>query len=169
MDLHQAAKRAGVSLGCIPTGGKLDIKNVSSRTYGIVTIIDERTKQKAVSNFVFQNDTLPCTEVKMFDTVADGRGVQFPLYESLSDQKLLENYKDLATEMTVFQMEFARVLPKGTPIEVKMTLNNSGLITIEAEEQADHTKANFTFQIKNSLDENEMKNAMLRSGASKVE
>jgi hypothetical protein len=66
-------------------------------------------------------------------------------------------------------MEFARVLPKGTPIEVKMTLNNSGLITIEAEEQADHTKANFTFQIKNSLDENEMKNAMLRSSASKVE
>lgn len=169
MDLHLAAKRAGVSLGCIPTGGKLDIKNVSSRTYGIVTIIDERTNQEAVSNFIFQNDTLPCTEVKVFDTIADGTGVQFPLYESLSDQKLLENYKDLATEMTVFQMEFDKVLPKGTEIEVKMTLNNSGLITIEAEELTNHKKANFTFQIKNSLDENEMKNAMLRSSASKVE
>ena len=71
--------------------------------------------------------------------------------------------------MTVFQMEFDRVLPKGTEIEVKMTLNNSGLITIEAEELVNHKKANFTFQIKNSLDENEMKNAMLRSSASKVE
>ena len=42
-------------------------------------------------------------------------------------------------------------------------------ITIEAEELTNHKKANFTFQIKNSLDENEMKNAMLRSSASKVE
>lgn len=167
MDLHLAAKRAGVSLGCIPTGGKLDIKNVSSRTYGLVVL--NRENQPVVANFVFQNDTLPNTVVKSFPMHGDSWGVSLELYESLSDQEILENYKELATEMTVFHMEFDNLVKKGTPIEIQMTLNNSGLITIEAEETKSHKKARFTFQIKNSLDENEMKNAMLRSSASKVE
>lgn len=167
MDLHLAAKRAGVSLGCIPTGGKLDIKNVSSRTYGLVVLNEEN--QPVVANFVFQNDTLPNTVVKRFPMHGDSWGVSLELYESLSDQEILENYKELATEMTVFHMEFDNLVKKGTPIEIQMTLNNSGLITIEAEETKSHKKARFTFQIKNSLDENEMKNAMLRSSASKVE
>lgn len=167
MDLHLAAKRAGVSLGCIPTGGKLDIKNVSSRTYGLVVLNEEN--QPVVANFVFQNDTLPNTVVKSFPMHGDSWGVSLELYESLSDQEILENYKELATEMTVFHMEFDNLVKKGTPIEIQMTLNNSGLITIEAEETKSHKKARFTFQIKNSLDENEMKNAMLRSSASKVE
>lgn len=167
MDLHLAAKRAGVSLGCIPTGGKLDIKNVSSRTYGLVVLNEEN--QPVVANFVFQNDTLPNTVVKRFPMHGDSWGVSLELYESLSDQEILENYKELATEMTVFHMEFDNLVKKGTPIEIQMTLNNSGLITIEAEETKSHKKARFTFQIKNSLDENEMKNAMLRSSTSKVE
>lgn len=167
MDLHLAAKRAGVSLGCIPTGGKLDIKNVSSRTYGLVVLNEEN--QPVVANFVFQNDTLPNTVVKRFPMHGDSWGVSLELYESLSDQEILENYKELATEMTVFHMEFDNLVKKGTPIEIQMTLNNSGLITIDAEETKSHKKARFTFQIKNSLDENEMKNAMLRSSASKVE
>ncbi|WP_455148228.1 Hsp70 family protein [Clostridium sp.] len=167
MDLHLAAKRAGVSLGCIPTGGKLDIKNVSSRTYGLVVLNEEN--QPVVANFVFQNDTLPNTVVKRFPMHGDSWGVSLELYESLSDQEILENYKELATEMTVFHMEFDNLVKKGTPIEIQMTLNNSGLITIDAEETKSHKKARFTFQIKNSLDENEMKSAMLRSSASKVE
>ena len=167
MDLHLAAKRAGVSLGCIPTGGKLDIKNVSSRTYGLVVLNEEN--QPVVANFVFQNDTLPNTVVKRFPMHGDSWGVSLELYESLSDQEILENYEELATEMTVFHMEFDNLVKKGTPIEIQMTLNNSGLITIDAEETKSHKKARFTFQIKNSLDENEMKNAMLRSSASKVE
>ena len=167
MDLHLAAKRAGVSLGCIPTGGKLDIKNVSSRTYGLVVL--NRENQPVVANFVFQNDTLPNTVVKRFPMHGDSWGVSLELYESLSDQEILENYEELATEMTVFHMEFDNLVKEGTPIEIQMTLNNSGLITIEAEETKSHKKASFTFQIKNSLDENEMKNAMLRSSASRVE
>ena len=167
MDLQLAAKQAGVSLGCIPTGGKLDIKNVSSRTYGLVVLNEEN--QPVVANFVFQNDTLPNTVVKRFPMHGDSWGVSLELYESLSDQEILENYEELATEMTVFHMEFDNLVKKGTPIEIQMTLNNSGLITIDAEETKSHKKARFTFQIKNSLDENEMKNAMLRSSASKVE
>lgn len=168
MDLHLAAKQAGLSLDCIQASGKLDIKNVSSRTYGLV-VLNRKKNQDEVANFIFQNDTLPNTVVKRFPMSGDSWGVSLELYESLSDQEILENYEELATEMTVFHMEFDNLVKEGTPIEIQMTLNNSGLITIEAEETKSHKKASFTFQIKNSLDENEMKNAMLRSSASKVE
>lgn len=164
LDLQSEAKKANLRSELM-IEGKLEIKNVSSRTYGIEVL---RNDKPVVSNFIYQNDTLPKSMEKIVSTRYTGSGISIKLYESLSGDEIIENF-GLATQMTVFEMDFVREVPAGTDVRIVLTLDNSGLIMIDAEELLYHSKLNASFQIKNSLSESEMAAAKSRSERAYIE
>lgn len=167
-NLQSIAKKAGLSAEAVGelNVGKLRISNVSSRTYGI-GFIDDYDKHY-IGNLIMQNDNLPKTVTKTVNPHSDGAGVIFPVYESMSDQERMYD-ESLATEITTFELNTEVPMTTMTKIAMQLTFDNSGLLTLDAEEMDHHTKLHATFKVKNSLDDSEMKVAMARSRNSKVE
>lgn len=144
------------------------INNVSSRTYG-VDVIDRFTKKPYISNFIFQNDTLPKTDTQTFCTLENNQtGVKFDVYESLGSDARIDNF-DNATKITTIYMKFEKPVPVDTEIITTMRLENSGLLYVEAEEQLYHSKLKTSFEIANTLSESEKMQAKERAKNSTVE
>lgn len=168
-NLQSLAKKAGLSAATVSelNVGKLRISNVSSRTYGIGMIDDN--DRDYIRNMIMQNDNLPKTvTLEEVHPHRDGGGVLFPVFESISDQTKLYD-ESLATEITRFELNTNVPMTTRTDITVSMTFDNAGLLTVDAEEMDHHTKLHATFNVKNSLNDNELRLAMSRSKNSTVE
>ena len=168
-DLQALARKAGLSLEAVNhlSVGKLEISNVSSRTYGIRML--DRDKKQVISNFIMQNDDLPRTVTQTAYPHEDNSdAISLAVYESISDKELLYDL-ELATEITSFELKTDKPMSRNTRIVINMTFDNTGLLTIDAEEMDHNTKLHATFQVKNSLNAGEMRMALERSERSKVE
>ena len=172
-EIQQEIERGNISLPATSGGGtaiKLNISNVSSRTYGVKTI-DTSTNQEIISNIIYQNDPLPATNKETYLTMVNNQsGVNFDLFETTAKEDIEdpEEIKRLE-KITTFNMKFTKPVPAETPIEVTLTLNNSGLISIYAEEMLNHSKLNCEFQLKGGLDEQALSAAIKRAEKSNVE
>lgn len=171
--LEKLAKDNNVDIKRFVSGGiqKLEISNVSSRTYGL-KCIDGFTNKEMISNFIFQNDKLPVTNEQVFSTLVDNQqGVSLELYEMFgNDREIKDEAKVKAMEpVTVFNMALKKAVPKNTPIEIKMTLNNSGLITINAVEKSTDSKLDANYDVRSALTQEEMEAAKRRAKASDVQ
>jgi len=156
--LSDIAKQANVELA--HDIGKLNISNVSSRTYGI-KYLDRQTYK--ISNFIFQNDKLPASNKQTFATLTDNQtGVQIELYEMFGMDKVIEDGETVKAmePAAIFQMELKKPVPANTPIEMTMTLNNSGLITLYAVEKSTGSELNASYQVKDGLSQEEMQSAI---------
>lgn len=71
--------------------------------------------------------------------------------------------------ITVIEMKFVQRVPKGTPIEMTLALDNSGILHIIAEEQLNHSKLDTTFQLSNQMTDDEMNSAALRMSSANIE
>lgn len=135
-------------------GLKISITNVLSRTYGLVTYIND--VEKKISNMLMINDPLPATKTKMFSTFKDNQtGATIDIYESRSIDEYLE-IED-RVPLTQIQMSFVTAVPKDTPIEITFALDNSGILHVIAEEQLYHSKLETTFQLSNQMSDAELK------------
>ncbi len=167
-ELQSLAQKAGLTLETVNnlSVGKLEISNVSSRTYGIKMI--EREKY-VISNFIMQNDDLPKTVTQTAYPYSDNStAIELAVYESISDKAILPDL-DLATEITSFELKTDKPISRNTRIVINMTFDNAGLLTIDAEEMDHNTKLHATFNVKNSLNDGELRLALARSEKSKVE
>ncbi len=168
-DLQSIAKKAGLSVATVSelNVGQLRISNVSSRTYGIRMI--DAQERHYIHNMIMQNDNLP-NSVTLHDVHPHrgGSGVVFAVYESLSDQQELYD-ESLATEITSFELNTDVPMTTNTELVVSMTFDNAGLLTVDAEEMDHHTKLHASFNVKNSLNDKELRIAMARSKNSTVE
>ncbi len=170
--LEKLAKDSNVDIKKVMSGGiqKLEISNVSSRTYGLGCLgMDDK---EMISNFIFQNDKLPVTNEQIFYTMAENQqGVRLELYEMYgNDREIRDEAKVKAMEpVTVFDMTLKKAVPKGTPIDIKMTLNNSGLITINAVEKSTGSKLDANYDVRSALTQEEMEAAKRRAKASDVQ
>ncbi len=171
-NIQTLAKDANVSLNSLPsTMQKLEISNVSSRTYGL-SCLDGITQQPMIANFIFQNDKLPAMCEQTFGTNEDGQqGVTLELYEMYGQDKEIKDVNRVKemTPVTTFNMKLKKAVPKGTPIDIKMTLNNSGLISIFAVEQSTGSELEATYNVQSALSEEEMQKAKSRTLASTVQ
>ena len=165
------AKDANVALYALPSSmQKLEISNVSSRTYGL-SCLDEMD-QPMILNFIFQNDKLPAMCEQSFKTKHDGQqGVTLDLYEMYGQDKEIKGADRLRemTPVTTFNMKLKKAVPRDTPIKIKMTLNNSGLISIYAVEQSTGSELEATYNVQSALSEEEMQKAKHRILASTVQ
>ena len=159
-------KKFALSQGSAGGGLKINITNVLSRTYGLSTY-DDNDKQ-AISNMLMINDKLPATNTQTFYTRSDNQGgADLELYESRATDRTidLEDRKPI----TVIEMKFVQRVPKGTPIEMTLALDNSGILHIIAEEQLNHSKLDTTFQLSNQMTDDEMNSAALRMSSANIE
>ena len=159
-------KKFALSQGSAGGGLKINITNVLSRTYGLSTY-DENDKQ-VIANMLMINDKLPATNTQTFYTRSDNQGgADLELYESRATDRTidLEDRKPI----TVIEMKFVQRVPKGTPIEMTLALDNSGILHIIAEEQLNHSKLDTTFQLSNQMTDDEMNSAALRMSSANIE
>lgn len=159
-------RKFAMASGAMTGGLKINITNVLSRTYGI-EVIDERN-QMVIQNMLMINDKLPATTTQMFSTrYANQPGIKIKLYESRSTEKTMEIEERIP--LTEFDMKFKQPVPAGTPIEMTMALDNSGIIHIIAEELLNNSKLDTTFQLSNQMTEAEMNQAAIRMSSANIE
>ena len=151
------------------TGGafKINITNVLSRTYGLETY-DTSKNRNRIFNMLMINDTLPATRTETFYTLEDNQSrVSIKIYESRSTDEQIEI--DDRKPLTEIEMKFRQSVRRNTPVIMTTQLDNSGILHIIAEEQANHSKLDTTFQLSNQMSENEMNSAALRMSSATIE
>lgn len=161
MDKKFALSTGGSASGAL----KINITNVLSRTYGLEVINNDRAM---IANMLMINDKLPATKTQTFYTHSDNQsGATLKLYESrVTDENMEIEGRNPITEI---EMTFKQSVPGGTPIEMTMALDNSGILHIIAEELRNHSKLDTTFQLSNQMSEAEMNSAALRMNSATIE
>lgn len=159
-------KKFELTMGGQAGGLQIKINNVLSRTYGI-SAYDERDEMK-IFNILMANTELPATNEQYFSTRRDNQaGISLPIYESKSDAHIMD-INDRQPITTVY-MEFIKNVPIRTDICVRLALDNSGILHIDAEEMCYHSKLTTTFELSNQLSTQEIKKAQARLDSSTVE
>lgn len=136
--------------------------NVSPRTYGTSAYEASNTDKLVIFNFIQRNDELPKTHTLSFYTRLEGQsGVDIELYESfaMSAKTELED----ATRIGFGVLDFPHAMPKGTPIEVTLKMNSSGLLEVSAFHKETNSVYNGTFDVSNSLSSEETEQAIERN------
>lgn len=159
---------------CVPLSGSarmladIAITNVSSRTYGVDYIADEATMKKAIANFILKNDALPKEHTEDFQTMSDNQsGVRLTIYESSSSNEILEDL-GLAKELIHADLKFKKPVPKATIIHVTVRLENNGLLTMHASEDATGSELDCNVKIDSGISDQEKKEAEGRVNESSV-
>ena len=146
--------------------GKLAIRNVLSRSYGVIAIDDD--DKEAVFNLLKCNMPLPAKGTKTFGTYVDAQecvDVQICESRSMEDSYLAEGHEPVAEARLTFQAN----VPKGTPVVIALTLDGSGLLHVSAEEMYGHSKLEAEFRLTDQMSEEEKRKAMTRLKGVSVE
>lgn len=112
------------------------VVNVTSKTYGL-GLIDNK-----VGNMIFANSQLPISRTETFETVRDGQSaVILPIYESdftdeENDAIVEDRFCTLATE-DISELKITGNHPKGTKIEVTFSIDNEGILNVNATREND--------------------------------
>lgn len=144
---------------------KLSVKNVLSRTYGTDAYVGSDLK---IVNMLMINDSLPATRIESFFTrSANQNALDIQIYESRSTEEEMEIGDK--KPITTVEMIFNRPVPQGTEVKLTMSLDNSGLLHILAEEMFAHTKLDTSFQLSNQMSEQELQAASTKMSYVHVE
>lgn len=154
------------------TEGKLNITNVSSRSYGINAISGDK---EIIANFILHNDELPKTVEQVFGIYSDDtRSLPLDLYETTSSEMTIDDPKQvqeiLKKPVKSYTMNIDGVLNREDHLVVKITIENNGLLTLEAEDSKYHKKASFSYDTSTGgMGEEELRIAKASESKSTVE
>lgn len=130
------------------------VVNVTSKTYGL-GLIDNK-----VENMLFANSALPVSRKSTFVTVRDGQSaVVLPIYESdftdeENDRIVEDRFCTLATE-DISELKITGNHPKGTEIQVTFSIDNEGILSVNA--TRDNDVIDFTLKVAGVKSEDELK------------
>ena len=145
----------------------LTITNVLSCTYG-VSYRDTQTQKSMIANMLKINDPLPAKKVETFYTASDNQqSVAIRLFETRSNEDAIE--MEDREPLTVIDMFFTRAVPKGTPVEITMALDNSGILHVMAVERLTNSKLDTPFELSHQMSEHELAMAGRRVKGANVE
>lgn len=154
-----------VSVSGVSGISKLNVKNVLSRTYGVDVLYGTKL---VIENFLMINGELPATKTNQFATIRNNQtGLEINLYESRSTEEVMEI--EGRKPLTTIHMNFQKAVPKNTPIEMTLALDNSGILHIYAKEELYGSELDTTFQLSNQMTEAEISTAMKRVSEASVE
>ena len=108
-----------------------------------------------VSNIIFRGQTTPAAGKDRFSTFYDGqKNVALCIYSSeLQDEKIsLNDAKEIANPASNL-LPFERSVPKDTPLEVELQLDDAGLITVTGKSLVDSGYCRFQLHLNGTLDE----------------
>ena len=128
--------------------GVLSVHNVLSKTFGIKAIYEDGTEM--ISNIIFRNEVLPIESVKTYYPVDDGQTtIKVEIYEdaAMNDTDGKKTAVIDAAPVGEFMMELPADVTKNTPITVKFTATDEGILIAAVDCMDEHTD----YQIENDL------------------
>ena len=135
---EEARKRAeasvasdqGMQLAQMQNLTRKDVQNVTSKSFGIVTVGDAKRPQ--VSNLILADEKVPAEVTDRFRTADEGQtGVDVICMENkLRTKEPLE--MKTSAEIGRAAIRFAKPLPMGSPLEVRFSLSADGLLSVHA-------------------------------------
>lgn len=147
--------------------GGLTIENVLSCTYGI-GYMDSEYNRPRISNFLKKDDTLPATVTKYFRTIQNNQpSVDIDIFETRSSEDEME-IGDLKP-LTTIEMKFKKRVPARTRLEITLSLDNSGLLHVQATDEYSNTELDTTFQLSQQMSKEDIAKAMTRIENASVE
>lgn len=110
--------------------GVISVHNVLSKSFGICA--SDETKKEYISNIIFRNEVLPITAVKTYYPMDDGQlTIRIQIYEDAAMNN--EEGRKVALVDGNMVGEFHMELPEGvtrdTPVTVKFTASDEGILT----------------------------------------
>lgn len=110
--------------------GVISVHNVLSKSFGICA--SDETKKEYISNIIFRNEVLPITAVRTYYPMDDGQlTIRIQIYEDAAANN--EEGRKVALVDGNMVGEFHMELPEGvtrdTPVTVKFTASNEGILT----------------------------------------
>lgn len=131
-----------------PAEGVLNVHNVLSKTFGIKAMYEDGTEM--ISNIIFRNEVLPIESIKTYYPVDDGQStIKVEIYEDSA----MNNGDGKKTAIIdgapvgEFMMELPMDVTKNTPITVKFTATDEGILIASVDCMDQHTD----YQIENDL------------------
>ncbi|MDR0332377.1 MAG: Hsp70 family protein [Dysgonamonadaceae bacterium] len=153
---------------------KKEIVNVSSKTYGISSVIRKKdnTYEEVISNMIFEQDEVPISASSTFSSVEDGQSeMLLELFETSTtrnDSVTVEGkeYKGRIERkyggdeaLCGLTIDFGGSFPEGYPIDVTVTLNAKGIVVITAKDNRTGKEMFVEAKVKGILSDEEVKKA----------
>lgn len=142
------------------------INNVTSKSFGVAVI--NREGERVISNIITKNTTVPVTETKTFGTQHENQlDVYIEIFENeVSDLTCeVENGKSIGTAI----LELPEGLPAHSPIEVRFTLNEEGILEMTAIEVNSGKEIHVTIEVTGSIKVEELEEIKNRTSGTLVE
>lgn len=158
--------------GTLPGGNRrgtrinVNINNVTSKSFGVAVI--NREGERVISNIITKNTTVPVTETKTFGTQHENQlDVYIEIFENeVSDLTCeVENGKSIGTAI----LELPEGLPAHSPIEVRFTLNEEGILEMTAIEVNSGKEIHVTIEVTGSIKAEELEEIKNRTSGTLVE
>ena len=131
-----------------PPAGVLNVHNVLSKTFGIKAVYEDGTEM--ISNIIYRNEVLPIESVKTYYPVDDGQStIKVEIYEdsAANDDDGRKTAVIDGAPVGEFMMELPTDVTKNTPIVVKFTATDEGILIATVDCMDQHTD----YQIENDL------------------
>ena len=111
---------------------KKRLNRICTRSYGLAAMMGEDGKRK-VCNMIFRSAKLPIAIVRRFYTSCDNqKQVNLKIYENISDERYVDVHPEAFLGNCI--LELPENLPKGSDIEVMVTIRRDGVLTVEGRE-----------------------------------
>lgn len=138
------AEAHNLSLPGIRSLTQKDIRNVSSKSFGVVAVDEDGNEE--VANLITVDSPVPASVSQHFGTYAEGQsGVTIRCMENV-EREASGLSPDSSTEVGTTQLLFERPLPKGSPIEVTFSLAADGLLSVHGKELTNGLEIDVEFQ-----------------------
>jgi hypothetical protein len=131
-------QEADSGAGGMKTGAPSRFGEVTSKSYGIETLVDGKER---LSNVILKNDEIPLSNTQTYYTVqANQRAVNIIVYESNIMEKTTE--LSFGKQIADGKLELPAGLPDEAPLDVTFALDRNGMLTITAAERSRGGKCN---------------------------
>lgn len=163
---EEVAQTYGLRPSVVNNAANTIIRNVSSKTFGIVATTPEQ--EEKVINLIRRNDPVPVDVTRDdFGTMEANQGtVDIRLMESLETKPVGEVAQ--ATEVGRAELQLPPKLPAGAPLTVHFELSDQGLLQVTAWEPVSKNEIKVTIETAAVMSEEEVAQSKNRNLALKV-
>jgi molecular chaperone DnaK len=144
------------------------IRNVSSKSFGVIVVVDERTAREEVSNLVIVDDAVPRDMTRQFSTLYENQTeVEIRVMQNKQrtepgdtiDLSLCDPKEPIGTAV----LPFAKPLPKDSPIEVTFSLAPDGLLSLHGRDLTTGAEIKAVFKTEAVMSEEQLEQARSRA------
>jgi len=167
--IRAVVEKSGIAEIAIRSLHDIKITNITSHSFGIVADVRVGNNwTEKVVNLITRQTAVPVSVVR--DTFGTRemhqRNLNLRVMENESDEELVEVADSVELGNAV--MDLPEGLPTGSPIEIAFSLDDSGLLTMNAKLLADGRQINTTIQTTRIMSQEEIEQAKARSSAIQV-